>query len=145
MTPEDIGAELRDQLLLGGGIRMDVAIEVDDLDADRRLVESVELSPAALAGMVGHLGLGHHGDDARRVFIGDQVMDADAMARLATLKHFVGAGQVAACVMEDQSLHGHLAGFRAQRVGPLFDPQTYRGMLRDGKFGRNPRRSRGAA
>ena len=85
---------------------MDVAIEVDDFDADRRLVESVELSPAALTGMVGHLGLGHHGDDARRLFIGDQVMNTDPMARLTTLEHVVGAGEVATRVMKDQGLHG---------------------------------------
>ena len=93
---------------------MDVAIEVDDLDADGILVQAFKLAPAAFAGMISRFIFRHHCDNPGRLFVCHEVVDADPVIGLLPLEDIIGTGQIAAGMMQDQDLDRAPTGFRSQ-------------------------------
>ena len=93
------------------------------------LVESIELTPGALAGVVSRLVLGDHPDDPRLGFIGHDIVDPDTVLGIFPLEDVQGGGQGAGGMVQDKDGHRAAAWFASQRGRTLFDRQSREGRL----------------
>ena len=77
MARQDAVAKLDQRRDLRSGIVMAIAVQVDDLDADRGGVQGLATAPVRAAGVPGNAILGHQ--PIERAVFGQHIMRADAM------------------------------------------------------------------
>ena len=86
MALDNVGAKGEEDVGLSVRIRVDIAVEVDDLDADRLLIQAGHASPSTTAGMIcGHI-VRHHSDNPGLDLIGHHEVYPHLMIGIATLK-----------------------------------------------------------
>ena len=75
------------------GVRVDIAVVVDDLDADGGLIQALEFTPGAFTGVKGGQRVWAHPEDAGLgLFIADQVVDTHHMTFGPALETIQGGG-----------------------------------------------------